>query len=140
VKERGFPVESAIRSRPKPIIREHRIPTRDSKPYIAVEGPDGNLWFCESGTSKIGCLDTRSGMFVEFDLPSAESTPIGIDVGADGNLWFTEKTGNRIGWLSPKARWRNLPYRPPILDPMELPSGRTETFGFLPLTSIGWAV
>ena len=23
-----------------PTIREHKIPTRDSKPYIAVEGPD----------------------------------------------------------------------------------------------------
>ena len=93
-------MEHSIRSRSKPIIREHTIPTPDSKPYIAVEGPDGNLWFCESGASKIGCFDTFSCTFREFDLPSADSTPIGIDVGADGNLWFTEKTGNRIGRLS----------------------------------------
>src|SRR5271169_5440598 len=90
-------------SRAAPIIREHKIPTRDSKPYIAIEGPDGNLWFCESGASKIGCFDTLSCTFREFDLPSAESTPIGIDVGADGNLWFTEMTGNRIGRLSPNG-------------------------------------
>ena len=93
-------MEHSIRSRSKPIIREHTISTPDSKPYIAVEGPDGNLWFCESGASKIGCFDTFSCTFREFDLPSADSTPIGIDVGADGNLWFTEKTGNRIGRLS----------------------------------------
>ena len=40
-----------------PPIREHRIPTAGSKPYIAVEGRDRCLWFCESGASKIGRLD-----------------------------------------------------------------------------------
>ena len=51
----------ATRTHAKPVIREHRIPTPDSKPYIAVEGPDGNLWFCENGASKIGCFDPRTG-------------------------------------------------------------------------------
>ena len=32
----------------------HPIPTADSKPYIIVFGPDQQLWFCESGRSKIG--------------------------------------------------------------------------------------
>ena len=87
---------SARRPRSKPLIREHKIPTPDSKPYIAVEGPDGNLWFCESGASKIGCLDPNTGMFREFVLPAAGSMPVGIAVGGDGNLWFTEKQGNRV--------------------------------------------
>ena len=34
---------SAGEPRGQPIIREHKIPTVGSKPYIAVEGPDGNL-------------------------------------------------------------------------------------------------
>lgn len=76
----------AISLRAKPVIREHRIPTRDSKPYIAVEGPDGNLWFCESGASKIGCFDPHTESFREFALPVADSTPIGIATGADHNL------------------------------------------------------
>ncbi len=59
-------------SRAKPVIREHKIPTPGSKPYIAVEGPDGNLWFCENGASKIGCFDPRAGTFREFALPFAE--------------------------------------------------------------------
>ena len=42
----GVPAKSfASHARAKPVIREHKIPTPDSKPYIAVEGPDGNLWF-----------------------------------------------------------------------------------------------
>ena len=78
-----------------PEIREHRIPTAASKPYIAIEGPDRCLWFCESGTSKIGRLDPNTSAFTEFDLPTPNATPIGITVGADGNLWFAEKTGTR---------------------------------------------
>ncbi len=88
------------RSRAKPVIREHRIPTTGSKPYIAVEGPDGNLWFCENGASKIGCFDPHAQTFREFALPGAGSMPVGIAVGGDGNLWFTEKEGNRVGRIT----------------------------------------
>ncbi len=97
--------------KPPPLIREHQIPTNDSKPYIAVEGPDQNLWFCESGASKIGCLEPNSGTFQEFALPSKESTPIGIDVGGDGNIWFTEKTGNRVGRLDRNGTITEFPLR-----------------------------
>src|SRR4051812_10459936 len=75
-----------------PTIREHRIPTAGSKPYIAVEGRDHCLWFCESGASKIGRLDPKTYTFKEFDLPTANATPIGIVVGPEGNLWFAEKS------------------------------------------------
>ena len=40
----------------KVTMREHRIPSAGSAPYICVEGPDHNLWFCESGAAKVGCL------------------------------------------------------------------------------------
>jgi virginiamycin B lyase len=67
-------------------ILEHRIPSVGSAPYICVEGPDRNLWFCESGSAKIGRFDPRSAAFIEFSLPTADATPIGITLGADGNL------------------------------------------------------
>ena len=56
-------------------IREHKIPTPDSKPYIAVEGPDRALWFCESGPSKIGRFDPDKASFTEFALPAKTATP-----------------------------------------------------------------
>ncbi|HTZ01159.1 MAG TPA: hypothetical protein VMC05_02415, partial [Xanthobacteraceae bacterium] len=62
-------------------IREHKIPTPDAKPYIAAEGPDGALWFCESGAAKIGRFDPDIGTFTEFALPTANATPIGIIAG-----------------------------------------------------------
>ena len=81
-------------------IREHRIPSIGSAPYICVEGPDGNLWFCESGAAKIGRFDPGSAAFTEFSLPTAGATPIGITLGADGNLWFAQKRANKIGRMT----------------------------------------
>src|SRR6202023_3931336 len=82
-------------------IREHKIPSADSKPYIAVEGPDRCLWFCESGAAKIGRLDPDRGTFTEFALLDKNATPIGITTGSDGNLWFAQKAANKIGRITP---------------------------------------
>jgi hypothetical protein len=59
-------------------IREQKIPSANSTPYICVEGPGRNLWFFESGTAKIGCFDFRNEAFKEFSLPTADATPIGL--------------------------------------------------------------
>ena len=87
-------------------IREHRIPSANSAPYICVEGPDSNLWFCESGAAKIGCFDPRNATFREFPLPAEGATPIGIALGGDGNLWFAQKKANEIGRLTPSGAYR----------------------------------
>src|SRR5476649_1045899 len=89
-------------------IREHRIPSANSAPYICVEGPDRNLWFCESGASKIGCFDPRDASFTEYTLSTVDAVPIGITPGSDGNLWFTEKKANKIGRLSPHGYMADL--------------------------------
>src|SRR5262249_4566284 len=83
-----------------PTIREHRIPTQGSKPYIAAEAADGCLWFCESGASKIGRFNPNDPSFKQFTLPSPNATPIGITHGPDNDLWFAEKTGNKIGRIT----------------------------------------
>ena len=83
-----------------PAIRLHKIPSPRSEPYICMRGPDGALWFCESGASKIGRLDVDSKTFAEFDIPSANAMPIGITPGADGNMWFCAKKANAIGRIT----------------------------------------
>src|ERR1700691_6585356 len=94
---------STARTKPdSPVtIREQRIPSADSKPYIAVQGPDGALWFCENGAAKVGRFDPHRLAFTEFALPAKTATPIGITTGADGNLWFAQKAANRIGRITP---------------------------------------
>src|SRR5262245_58579086 len=91
------------------IIKEHRIPSSGSAPYICVEGPDRCLWFCESGVGKIGRLDPQTGAFAEFALADPKATPIGITVGADGNLWFAQKAANKIGRITPEGKVTEFP-------------------------------
>ena len=86
----------------KPTIREHKIPTPDSGPYIVVEGPDRSLWFCESRAGDRLLAIPDIGAFREFSLSDRDSMPVGIAAGADGNLWFTEKQANRVGRI-----WRD---------------------------------
>ena len=57
-----------------------------------TSGPDGNLWFTEFGTDKIGKINPSTDAITEYsnrDLDDAE--PDEITVGPDGNLWFTEQ-------------------------------------------------
>ena len=42
-------MEGSGRLRDRWAIREHRIPAKGSEPYICTEGPDGGVWFCQSG-------------------------------------------------------------------------------------------
>ena len=63
---------NVLRSHPDVEIVLHPIPSAGSAPYIVVYGPDRHLWFCESGTSKIGRFDPDNATFTEFDIPDAE--------------------------------------------------------------------
>jgi hypothetical protein len=62
-----------------------------------TSGPDGNLWFTEDQTSRIGKI-TTNGTITEYSSGiTAGAVPLYITTGSDRNLWFTELSGNRIG-------------------------------------------
>jgi len=76
-------------------------------PNIAV-GPDGALWFTESGADRIGRI-TTAGAITEFsvrpppptlDNPIPVSGPQGIAAGRDGALWFTQSGADKIGRIT----------------------------------------
>jgi streptogramin lyase len=96
-------------------ITEFPLSSFGSFPAGIAAGPDGNLWFTESGAqletevfgNKIGRI-TPAGVITEFPLPTPSSFPYVIAAGPDGNLWFTEsgsrqasESGNRIGRITP---------------------------------------
>lgn len=58
-------------------------------PERITSGPDGNLWFTEFWTNRIGRM-TTAGVLTEFPIPTPDSAPRGITTGPDGNLWFVE--------------------------------------------------
>ena len=92
-----------------PEIREHRIPTPGSKPYIAMEGFDGCLWFCESGASKIGRFDPDDAtLHASSTCRPPNATPIGITIGADGNyVVLRKKAAHRSAASRRRARSRS---------------------------------
>jgi streptogramin lyase len=63
-----------------------------------AKGPDGNIWFTNGSTNKIG-KTTPSGTITEYSLP-VNSKPQGIAAGPDGNLWFTDFETNKVGKIT----------------------------------------
>ena len=84
------------------IFTEFPVPTSNRNPNGITTGPDGNLWFNETGGNKIGKM-TPSGTFTEYPVPTSNSGLENITTGPDGNLWFTEANGNQIGRITPSG-------------------------------------
>lgn len=68
--------------------------------YGITAGPDGNVWFAESNSNKVGRI-TPTGVITEFSTATAGSAPNQITTGADGNLWTTLEVPNAIGRVTP---------------------------------------
>lgn len=71
-----------------------------STPNGITAGPDGNLWFTDSGANQIERI-TPGGIVMGFPIPTHNSGPMEITTGLDGNLRFTENTAGRIGRITP---------------------------------------
>jgi virginiamycin B lyase len=91
-------------------------PCEDLTGYPAgiTAGPDGNLWFTESGgvanpifvfLTAVGQI-TTGGVITQYPItthvtgPHTSHSLPGIAAGADGSLWFTEADDNQIGRIA----------------------------------------
>ncbi len=97
---------------------EYPLPS-ESRPHGITAGPDGNLWFAEGGTNKIGKL-TRTGILKEYSSNAIE--PEDITTGPDGNLWFTSTVGGKISKMTPSGTVTGAFTLYPA-DPREITSG-----------------
>jgi virginiamycin B lyase len=76
-------------------------------PSQIVAGPDGAMWFTNTGNSRdpvpgsIGRV-TVSGALTNYSDPTINA-PTGIAAGPDGALWFTNQVGFRSGGSAPMA-------------------------------------
>jgi streptogramin lyase len=86
-------------------ISEFPLTSKSSGPNGITVGADGNLWFIEAGTGKIGRMSLAGAVTGEFPVSSSTafesmSSP-GITTGADGNVWFTEPLPAKVGRITP---------------------------------------
>jgi streptogramin lyase len=87
-----------------PTIDEFEIPldapTDTPAAQDITQSPDGNLWFVERGTNKIGkVVPGNPPVITHFATPGGITQPQNITVGPDGHLWFSG--GNSVGEVPP---------------------------------------
>jgi streptogramin lyase len=119
-------------------IVEFPVPTPTTYTMSGITaGPDGNLWFTESGGSegtfigvgKIGRI-TPCGAITEFPTPNPVASPLGIVAGPDGNLWFTEWDGNSIGKITVSGVITEFPVLTPFSNPVGITLGPDNALWF----------
>ena len=76
-------------------ITEFPIGTKKSSPKGIVAAPDGNLWFTDLGTNRIGRV-TMTGEVKDYAVGGGYRQLQGIAAGPDGNVWFTETHANTV--------------------------------------------
>jgi streptogramin lyase len=103
---------TCVRPAPKGAVVEFLLPHAHSQPSSIANAPDGNLWFTEIATGRIGRI-TPTGNISEFDAPvlkgqcESDPTPCTIAAGPDGNMWFTG--GPQIGRITPTGQVTSFP-------------------------------
>ena len=82
------------------IAAQLKIPTAAADAWGMAPGPDGNIWFTETGTDKIGIININTNTISEISIPGGGAGVDGpkmITMGPDGNMWFTEMNSGKIG-------------------------------------------
>ena len=97
-----------------PTIHEFPLPLPNSSAGEITAGPDGNLWFIEIFSNRIGRI-TPAGQITEFPLPAPadlsdyDNLLATITAGPDGNLWFTEDFSSHIWRITPAGQITQFP-------------------------------
>ena len=84
-------------------VTDFALPSNSAIPSDITLGPDGNLWFTDHGSGKVGEINPQTDAVSEFSIPTtggATANPNAITVGPDGNLWFVDYGTNSIGTIN----------------------------------------
>lgn len=83
------------------IITQFDIPTKRSMPHNVTFSPQGQVWYSERNTNKIGTLDPKTGQMKEFPIPSDLNRPTPTVVDKKGNVWWG--TGDTLARLDSRT-------------------------------------
>lgn len=81
-------------------VKTYSIPSAHSMPMGVRGDAQGNIWFAEMFTNKIGVV-RPGGNIDEYDIPYKGALPTGLTVGPYGNVWFVMSGVGKIGVFHP---------------------------------------
>ena len=90
------------RAMPAP-LRQFPMPDANADLMQPALDAQGNVWFGEMGTNRLGRLDPRTGKVTHWTPPGGQFGIMDIAEGPDGAIWFTEQAANYIGRFDPAA-------------------------------------
>lgn len=97
-----------VKISPQGKSRTYPIPSSQSMPMGTTGDSQGNIWFSEEFTNKIGVV-RNSGYIDEYTIPTLSSKPTGLTVDQYDNVWFTESAANKIGVLRKNGTFNEYP-------------------------------
>jgi virginiamycin B lyase len=89
-----------------------KYPTSVPPPYAAypISAPatlaiasNGDLWFVEHFSNKIGKLDPATGSLEEFSIPNSGAYSVLNTIDSNGNFWFTQFAADALGFVPANA-------------------------------------
>jgi streptogramin lyase len=95
-------------------------PTAGSEPTGIAAGPDGNLWFAEAVTGKVGHIST-GGVIAE--VATLTGGAYRIAAGPDGNLWVTETQTSLVARVTPSGTFTEFSTPTAGADPLGITAG-----------------
>ena len=78
-------------------FREFALPG-GGRPYGLASAPDGNVWFTDRGSNRVGLI-TPAGRIFTYPLPTPNAQPTAIVPLGPGSFAFTELVANRLGTI-----------------------------------------
>jgi len=79
-----------------------KLPTVESGPSALLLDDNGNMWFAESLSGKIGVVDSKTFEITEFAPDTSLDEPFALLFDKSGSLWISEHTGPGI------TKFRNI--------------------------------
>ena len=108
----------AVQTMPPGALTEYKIPSHHSQAYTIAPAGDGNLYFSESATNKIGRI-TTAGVITEFSAGGGTG-PNDIRTGPDGRAWFETYGPDTIGRIDYDGSVQLYPIPSPTGHPEQI--------------------
>jgi streptogramin lyase len=93
-----------------------------SHPYAIAAGPDGNLWFTDPYTDRIGRMTVDGRLTLQAPVPGGGFT-YGIAAGGDGAMWFVHEGPSRVSRIDADGNVLSQSFADPFAQPRDIAPG-----------------